>query len=93
MSISEKNKDSVGQLNKLLEVTLKKVDQEIIYRLDKSIPLINNIGIHLINASGKRMRPLLTLAMATQLNDKSKNPILLAAAVELFTLQHYFMMM
>jgi len=39
MSRSEKNKDSVGQLNKLLEVTLKKVDQEIIYRLDKSIPL------------------------------------------------------
>ena len=28
MSRSEKNKDSVGQLNKLLEVTLKKVDQE-----------------------------------------------------------------
>ena len=82
MSRSEENKDSVGQLNKLLEVTLKKVDQEIIYRLDKSIPLINDIGIHLINASGKRIRPLLTLAMATQLNDKSKNPILLAAAVE-----------
>ena len=65
MSRSEENKDSVGQLNKLLEVTLKKVDHEIIHRLDKSIPLINDIGIHLINASGKRIRPLLTLAMAT----------------------------
>ena len=37
---------------------------------------------HLINASGKRLRPLLTLAMAAQFNDNSKKPILLAAAVE-----------
>ena len=61
---------------------MKAVDQEIISRLNKSIPLINDIGKHLINASGKRLRPLLTLAMAAQFNDNSKKPILLAAAVE-----------
>jgi octaprenyl-diphosphate synthase len=82
MTKSENDKGSVGQLTKLLEANLKKVDEEIIYRLDKSIPLINDIGIHLINASGKRLRPLLTLAMAAQLNDYSQNPIILAAAVE-----------
>jgi octaprenyl-diphosphate synthase len=82
MTNSGKDKGSVGQLTKLLQENLKKVDQEIIYRLDKSIPLINDIGIHLINASGKRLRPLLTLAMAAQLNDYSKNPVILAAAVE-----------
>ena len=82
MAKSKKYQDSVGKLTKLLESNLKKVDQEIIYRLDKSIPLINDIGIHLINASGKRLRPLLTLAMAAQLNDYSQNPIILAAAVE-----------
>ena len=82
MSKSKKYQNSIGQLNKLLEANLKEVDQEIIYRLDKSIPLINDIGIHLINASGKRLRPLLTLAMAAQLNDYSQNPVILAAAVE-----------
>ena len=82
MAESKKYQDSVGKLTKLLESNLKKVDQEIIYRLDKSIPLINDIGIHLINASGKRLRPLLTLAMAAQLNDHSQNPVILAAAVE-----------
>jgi len=82
MAESKKYQDSVGKLTKLLESNLKKVDQEIIYRLDKSIPLINDIGIHLINASGKRLRPLLTLAMAAQLNDYSQNPVILAAAVE-----------
>ena len=73
---------SILQLRQTLAKSLKAVDQEIISRLNKSIPLINDIGKHLITASGKRLRPLLTLAMSAQFNDYSKNPILLAAAVE-----------
>ena len=73
---------SILQLRHSLMQSLKAVDEEIISRLNKSIPLINDIGKHLINASGKRLRPLLTLAMAAQFNDNSKKPILLAAAVE-----------
>ena len=78
----EKSKSSVLKLRKALGESLEAVDQEIISRLNKSIPLINDIGKHLINASGKRLRPLLTLAMAAQFNDHSKKPIILAAAVE-----------
>ena len=73
---------SIVNLKNSLKQSLKSVDEEIIYRLDKSIPLINDIGQHLINASGKRIRPLLTLAMAAHLNDISRKPIILAAAVE-----------
>ncbi len=73
---------SILQLRQALSKNLEAVDQEIISRLNKSIPLINDIGTHLINATGKRLRPLLTLAMAAQFNNYSKNPILLAAAVE-----------
>ena len=73
---------SIFQLRQALRKNLEAVDQEIISRLNKSIPLINDIGTHLINAAGKRLRPLLTLAMAAQFNNYSKNPILLAAAVE-----------
>ena len=73
---------SILQLRQALRKNLQAVDQEIISRLNKSIPLINDIGTHLINAAGKRLRPLLTLAMAAQFNNYSKNPILLAAAVE-----------
>ena len=80
--IREKSTDNVIKLNKALEQSLHDVDKEIIIRLDKSIPLINDIGKHLIKASGKRLRPLLTLAMAAQFNDYSKNPKILAAAVE-----------
>ena len=80
--IKENSTDNVIKLNKALEQSLHDVDKEIIIRLDKSIPLINDIGKHLIKASGKRLRPLLTLAMAAQFNDYSKNPKILAAAVE-----------
>ena len=79
---TENCEKSILQLRQALRKNLEAVDQEIISRLNKSIPLINDIGTHLINAAGKRLRPLLTLAMAAQFNNYSKNPILLAAAVE-----------
>jgi octaprenyl-diphosphate synthase len=76
------NISGASALSEILKPNLKKVDEEIIYRLNKSTPLIADIGKHLINANGKRLRPLLTLTMAAQLNDYSINPIKLAAAVE-----------
>ena len=84
--IEKKSKISgVSDISEILKHSLNKVDEEIINRLNKSTPLIADIGKHLINASGKRLRPLLTLTMAAQLNDYSMNPIKLAAAVELLT--------
>jgi octaprenyl-diphosphate synthase len=79
---TENSEKSILQLRQALGKSLEAVNQEIISRLNKSIPLISDIGKHLINTSGKRLRPLLTLAMAAQFNNYSKNPILLAAAVE-----------
>lgn len=69
-------------LNNLLKNSLQKVDEEILIRLDATVPLLSKIGSHLIKVKGKRIRPSLTLAMSAQLNDFSKNPILLATAVE-----------
>ena len=51
-------------------------------RLDATVPLLSKIGSHLIKVKGKRIRPSLTLAMSAQLDDFSRNPILLATAVE-----------
>ena len=69
-------------LNNLLINSLQKVDEEILMRLDATVPLLSKIGSHLIKVKGKRIRPSLTLAMSAQLNDFSRNPILLATAVE-----------
>ena len=75
------NKQNIS-LENFFSESLKKVDFEIFNRLDKTLPLLAKIGSHLIKAKGKRIRPILTLAMAAQLNDFSKKPILLATAVE-----------
>ena len=69
-------------LNNLLKKSLHKVDEEILIRLDATVPLLSKIGSHLIKVKGKRIRPSLTLAMSAQLDDFSRNPILLATAVE-----------
>ncbi len=69
-------------LNNLLKNSLTKVDDEILKRLNATVPLLSKIGSHLIKVKGKRIRPLLTLAMSAQLNDFGRNPILLATAVE-----------
>ena len=69
-------------LNNLLKKSLNKVDEEILMRLDATVPLLSKIGSHLIKVKGKRIRPSLTLAMSAQLDDFSRNPILLATAVE-----------
>ena len=67
-------------LLQLFKTSLQEVDNEIFKRLNDNVPLLAKIGSHLIKAKGKRIRP--TLAMAAQLNDFSRNPILLATAVE-----------
>ena len=72
----------VQNLSDLFKKELLEVDDEIFKRLNENIPLLAKIGTHLIKAKGKRIRPTLTLAMAAQLNDFSRNPILLATAVE-----------
>ena len=69
-------------LQDFFKKSLSKVDEEIFKRLNENVPLLSKIGSHLIKAKGKRIRPILTLAMAAQLNDFSRNPVLLAAAVE-----------
>ena len=69
-------------LNNLLKKSLHKVDEEILMRLDATVPLLSKIGSHLIKVKGKRIRPSLTLAMSAQLDDFSRNPTLLATAVE-----------
>ena len=69
-------------LNNLLKKSLDEVDEEILMRLDATVPLLSKIGSHLIKVKGKRIRPSLTLAMSAQLDDFSRNPILLATAVE-----------
>ncbi len=58
------------------------VNQEILTRMTSHVPLINNIARYLISAGGKRIRPLLTLSIASILGGDMRRAHGLAATVE-----------
>jgi len=74
---------AVCELKALCDSDLKDVNSTILMALKSQSPMIGEIGGHLINAGGKRLRPLLTLSTARMFDCPNDNHIGLAAAVEL----------
>ncbi len=70
--ISKKLEKKVLATNELIESYLK----------SENTPVIQNIASHLIKSGGKRIRPLLTLAVADLFNYKGDADIYLATAIE-----------
>ena len=78
------NKSPLSELSSTLSDEMQSVDYLINQRMfSKHAPLIQELTNHLINAGGKRLRPLLTLACANICNYKGTYHIHLAAIVEL----------
>lgn len=81
-SPSHHSDNPVDILHALLSDDMEKVNTLIIDHLQSNVPLIPELGKHLIESGGKRLRPLLTLASAHLCNYKGKHHIPLAASVE-----------
>ena len=58
------------------------VDALILERLKSDVALVNQLGYYIINAGGKRMRPLLVLLAARALGYQGDHHVTLAAVVE-----------
>lgn len=72
----------LSELSTLLQSELAQVEVEIASQMVSSVGLIPDVAHHLVDAGGKRLRPLLCLA-AAKICGQVKNPaIKLAAAVE-----------
>jgi len=67
----------------LIKNDLHAVDQLIREQLHSPVELINQIGEHIIEGGGKRIRPLLTLLVARALNHLDHKTISIAAIIEL----------
>ena len=61
---------------------MRRVDALILERLDSHVELIPELARYLIEAGGKRVRPMITVAAANMLGHADMAPIRLAAAVE-----------
>jgi octaprenyl-diphosphate synthase len=73
---------SIAQLIKLVAADMERVNTTILSRTGSEVTMIPEIAKHLIESGGKRLRPMLTLAMAQLARYGGDGHIKLAAAVE-----------
>jgi octaprenyl-diphosphate synthase len=72
----------VRDLHDALSTQVQGLNQVIQTRMASDVDLINQLGTYIIAAGGKRIRPLLTIAMAHVFGVANDNVLKLAAAVE-----------
>jgi octaprenyl-diphosphate synthase len=73
---------SIDRLVDLMAADMDRVNAEILSRTGSDVTMIPEVAKHLINSGGKRLRPMLTLAMARLAGYGGDGHVKLAAAVE-----------
>ena len=73
---------SIAPLIKLVAADMERVNTTILSRTGSEVTMIPEIAKHLIESGGKRLRPMLTLAMAQLAGYGGDGHVRLAAAVE-----------
>ena len=73
---------SIALLIKLVAADMERVNTTILSRTGSEVTMIPEIAQHLIESGGKRLRPMLTLAMAQLAGYGGDGHVKLAAAVE-----------
>ena len=73
---------SLDQLTGLVTPDMERVNATIVTRTGSEVAMIPEVANHLISSGGKRLRPMLTLAMAKLAGYSGDGHIKLAAAVE-----------
>ena len=73
---------SIDRLIELVATDMERVNTTIISRTGSEVTMIPEVANHLISSGGKRLRPMLTLAMAHLSGYSGDGHIKLAAAVE-----------
>ncbi|WP_045860684.1 polyprenyl synthetase family protein [Teredinibacter purpureus] len=68
--------------HEVVQNDFESVNRLIIDQLHSDVALVENIGHYIVDAGGKRLRPLLVLLMANALNYKGQQHIDLAAIIE-----------
>ncbi len=76
------NKPSIDPLLDLVAADMERVNGVILARTGSEVTMIPEVANHLINSGGKRLRPMLTLALARLTGYGGDGHIKIAAAVE-----------
>lgn len=69
-------------IRQLMAKAMAEVDKEILNQLQSDVVLINQIGFHIVNSGGKRLRPMLVALSASALGYQGSQHTNLAAIIE-----------
>ena len=75
-------KEGFNEFVDWLQEDLNSVNKLVLENLTNSSPLISDLSNHIINSGGKRIRPLLTLAVAKLCGYSGSRHIILASVIE-----------
>ena len=78
----EQPRNAAERLAQLVYEDMRLVDALILERMQSHVTLIPDLARYLIEAGGKRVRPMITVACANMLGYRDEAPLKLAAAVE-----------
>ena len=78
----EQGRTSIDPLVDLVAPDMQRVNAAILQRTGSEVTMIPEVANHLINSGGKRLRPILTVAMAQLVGYGGDGHVKLAAAVE-----------
>ncbi|PPI86637.1 octaprenyl diphosphate synthase [Candidatus Pantoea edessiphila] len=73
---------NLEQINELIEIDINAVNNTIINNLNSNISLINQVGFHIINSGGKRIRPKIAILSARSIGYQGELHITNAALIE-----------
>ncbi|QBY04970.1 octaprenyl diphosphate synthase [Thalassotalea sp. HSM 43] len=73
---------NITEIQSLAEKDMADVNSLIYKQLESDVVLINQLGMYIVNAGGKRIRPLLTVLAARALGYQGDKHICLAAIIE-----------
>ena len=73
---------SIDRLTELVAADMERVNRTILSRTGSDVTMIPEVANHLIDSGGKRLRPMLTLAMAQLTGYGGDGHVKLAASVE-----------
>ena len=69
-------------IRSVVSADMNAVDTYIVEQLHSQVPLVENIGHYIVDAGGKRLRPILVLLAARCCGSEQDAPVALAAVIE-----------
>ncbi|MBL4743361.1 MAG: octaprenyl diphosphate synthase [Cycloclasticus sp.] len=81
-SLAETAQVDFKAIQTLMASAMSQVDKEILRELNSDVVLINQIGFHIVNSGGKRLRPMLVALSACALGYEGNDHTALAAVIE-----------